>query len=664
MMIAALLSLAAVITAASPSQSDVTAAYNQCANGDTLKIPSGSASWATPFTADKWLVLQGAGSNSTVITFTYSNAGGELNNAGIVMQGQGYNQVYDLQFKGVGGYTARPALVIWSGNMRVSRCAFVECASAMRPCGPFGVVDHNTCQNCRGGFSTMGWGDGKYNWDHYYPIPFNSTNYLFFEDNSFEGDGTRLTALFGDNSFVMDSSGQGSSYVSRYNTALGYNNAQLAPVWDWHGDSGDGTRGNTSSQVYKNKIILRDTASVGYLVAARGGQSLIYSNDVTGPVAGSVGPITVWEEHPQGSMVEGQLIFDSVTNQWQWANTVNAAAMTYTGCAASPSGCGMLDYHNAQYTGGDYAQPYPHPLVTGGNKPPQTNPGSIRVIYAMTSVNEAYDSATVVLLRENGSANQATVSYKTVDGTAKAGINYTNTTGIVAWPNGDANNKSVDIPLRKQNFYGQKTFSFQIFNPTGGTILGSITNMVISIVGSVTNAPAPVSISVSKPVYTPTEPILVSFTNAPGNAKDWVALYKAGSASNAYLQWMYTDGTQTGTAGIASGTLSFTNGLAADSYEARIMFDDSLLQQASAPFAVQTAPPPITQQATITWSNLPPSGTITFNVGTGGVIVVNGPKLPPPAEDFVPFDWRRQPHPFPSEAQGQPDMTTTPRRMR
>jgi hypothetical protein len=491
--------LAATITATSPSLTDVTSAVNQANNGDTVKIPAGAASWPSTLTISKWLTLQGAGSNATVITFTYSNAGGSLDKGGIVMQGPGFNQIYDMQFKGVGGYTARPALVVWSGNMRVSRCAFVDCASVMRPAGPFGVVDHNSVLNCRGAFSTFGWGDGQYNWDHYYPISFSSTNYLFFEDNTIEADGNRLRTLYGDNSFVVSSSGQGSSYVSRYNTILGYNNAQLAPAWDWHGDSNDGTRGNTSAQVYMNKITLRDTASIGFLVAARGGQGLIYSNTITG---GSVGPISVWEEWPQGTTVEGKLVHDYVTNQWQWANTVNGNAMTDTSCASSPQGCGMLDFHNAPYTG-SYSQTYPHPLVSG-TLPPE---------------------------------------------------------------------------------------------PSSGTI------------------------EADKIVYLTNAPIVLTFTGAPGSAKDWIGLYKVGAAPEAYLQWWYTDGTDHGTAGIKNGSVTFSQGFAdVGNYEGRLYPDESFSPVlASTTFGVRvppTNPPAPAGTITIIWSNLPPTGSTTITLPT------------------------------------------------
>ena len=63
--------------------------------------------------------------------------------------------------------------------------------------------------------------------------------------------------------------------------------------------------------------------------------------------------------------------------------------------------------------------------------------------------------------------------------------------------------------------------------------------------------------------YASEEEIIVTFSDGPGNPKDWVGLYKqemvAGEDSS--LAWAYVDGTETGTEGLAEGELTFTDGL-------------------------------------------------------------------------------------------------------
>lgn len=73
------------------------------------------------------------------------------------------------------------------------------------------------------------------------------------------------------------------------------------------------------------------------------------------------------------------------------------------------------------------------------------------------------------------------------------------------------------------------------------------------------------------------EPFSVSFSDMPGNAGDWLGVCPKGASiepwSSAMLQWLYTDGTETGTAGITEGVVVF-DGLTAGEYEARLFFDN------------------------------------------------------------------------------------------
>ncbi|UII32770.1 fibronectin type III domain-containing protein [Fulvivirga ulvae] len=65
--------------------------------------------------------------------------------------------------------------------------------------------------------------------------------------------------------------------------------------------------------------------------------------------------------------------------------------------------------------------------------------------------------------------------------------------------------------------------------------------------GSVDADPA---ISLNKQSYAPNEIIQVSYANAPGNAKDWIGIYKKGNipGMNASTQWAYIGGNSNGTA--------------------------------------------------------------------------------------------------------------------
>ncbi|HUS35038.1 MAG TPA: hypothetical protein VM680_06765 [Verrucomicrobiae bacterium] len=101
-------------------------------------------------------------------------------------------------------------------------------------------------------------------------------------------------------------------------------------------------------------------------------------------------------------------------------------------------------------------------------------------------------------------------------------------------------------------------------------------------------------VQTSKRVYDVGEPILISFTNAPANAKDWIGIYPKGvdysaNGTNATL-WNYTDGTRTGTAGITEGELTFSAGLdTQDEWTAYLFENDGYTVLAQEDFTVRAS---------------------------------------------------------------------------
>ena len=102
--------------------------------------------------------------------------------------------------------------------------------------------------------------------------------------------------------------------------------------------------------------------------------------------------------------------------------------------------------------------------------------------------------------------------------------------------------------------------------------------------------PTATLVRTDKRVYTAGDNISVTFTNGPGNAKDWLGLYRAGvvpGPNNPSITWAYVDGTQAGNAGLTSGTVTFTGGLAtADDYTVQFLLNDGYDVLAGEAFAV------------------------------------------------------------------------------
>jgi hypothetical protein len=96
------------------------------------------------------------------------------------------------------------------------------------------------------------------------------------------------------------------------------------------------------------------------------------------------------------------------------------------------------------------------------------------------------------------------------------------------------------------------------------------------------------TIAVSKGAYASGETIVTNFRNASANSRDWVGLFAVGAPNTSYLKWFYSDGTQTGTAGIINGTVNFPSGLPnPGNYEARLFFNGNYTLQAKTAFNVQ-----------------------------------------------------------------------------
>jgi hypothetical protein len=128
--------------------------------------------------------------------------------------------------------------------------------------------------------------------------------------------------------------------------------------------------------------------------------------------------------------------------------------------------------------------------------------------------------------------------YRYVDNTKSGSVGFT--TGTLTFPNG---------------FNGPQQWAAYFMLNDGYDIRGNANFEVI-------DAAAPI-VQSQKRIYDVGETIAIDFNNAPGNAKDWIAIYKSGETPGVpdSTLWKYTDGTTTGTAGTVLGTINFTGGL-------------------------------------------------------------------------------------------------------
>jgi hypothetical protein len=259
----------AIIHAASASLVDVTSAINLAAEGDTVVVPAGTASWASPLNITKGITLQGmtviSGDHGTSMrasdnTIILDNTPRTGTTFGIIQVSLSATQSFRLT-----GFTFQPgsSTTYAGGNgaihlishdsspnvsMRVDHCHFkflYQPKDIWVTGWVYGVSDHCIHDCLARTFSLLIWHDtyggtsqanGNGSWTDY---PWYGTNKFFFiEDNTINGSGTAAT------SGVIDSK-VGGRFVARYNT---WNNSQITA----HGTEGGPQRGVRAAEVYNN----------------------------------------------------------------------------------------------------------------------------------------------------------------------------------------------------------------------------------------------------------------------------------------------------------------------------------------------------------------------------------------------------------------------------
>ena len=110
-----------------------------------------------------------------------------------------------------------------------------------------------------------------------------------------------------------------------------------------------------------------------------------------------------------------------------------------------------------------------------------TAPGQITFVVASNTISEAAGPATIYVLRTNGSSGTVSVHYNLINGTAVAGVDYTNTSGILTFANGQTL-QSFNVPIiNNTNVDGDRTLFLTLTSPVNGASLGLITNASLTI---------------------------------------------------------------------------------------------------------------------------------------------------------------------------------------
>lgn len=386
---------AATRTAASPSLADVSTAIAASADGDTVNIPAGSATWTSALSLTKAITLKGAGSASTKIS-----ANG-ITMLSVSLTADKPVRISGINFNNATGTTV-PTLILAGKNyrgvgttitaFRIDRCNFNNGKRAVNPNGwCYGVIDHNTFVNCDIAVGVTGDDDAA--WSR--AIEPGSANTVCIEDNVFTINNS-VAAEPNEQIYHQE----GTRTTIRNNTFDGHSyTAGNSLFFDCHGNQGYYTgnigtdfRGTILVEFYNNTMHAYKTYRMLYI---RAGTIFAYNNTMLTDNGGTT-PFALTEEEGWQTQFFNPLktswpAQDQVTSSFFWNNTLNGAAVTSIGLWNAADSTfiqkGRDYWMNAPTaTTGKYypytALVYPHPLVTaqdGGTAAPSA-PKNFKVL--------------------------------------------------------------------------------------------------------------------------------------------------------------------------------------------------------------------------------------------------------------------------------------------
>jgi hypothetical protein len=265
----------AIRQAASVSVTDVISAIASASDGDTVVVPAGTATWTSKLTITKAVTLQGSGIGRTIIRdgvqtgqfLSFSLVAGKASRlTGIEFQDGGR-----ITFASPpGGVIKITGLNTNGSSFRMDHCKLVQLNGVYSTETVIGVLDHNDIISSTAFFYIYGthWdGDTGRRGDKSWAAPtnFGSSQFLFFEDNTFMGGSSFMRA--------MTDSFNGGRFVIRHNTIT---NATI----ENHGADTGQHQGGRAIEVYNNNFVGTNINNkVGY---ARSAIILFHDNIISG----------------------------------------------------------------------------------------------------------------------------------------------------------------------------------------------------------------------------------------------------------------------------------------------------------------------------------------------------------------------------------------------
>ncbi len=101
---------------------------------------------------------------------------------------------------------------------------------------------------------------------------------------------------------------------------------------------------------------------------------------------------------------------------------------------------------------------------------------------SIVKIAENAGSVTLVVRRIGNAATAASCDFTTIDGTARAGLDYTATHGTLTWPAGDTSDRTIQVPiLTDTKDEPSQTFTVKLRAPAGNATLGDAPKTIVVI---------------------------------------------------------------------------------------------------------------------------------------------------------------------------------------
>jgi ribosomal protein L35AE/L33A len=265
---------------------------------------------------------------------------------------------------------------------------------------------------------------------------------------------------------------------------------------------------------------------------------------------GSSGAVSANYMTASGSATAGK-DFTAATGTLQWDDG-DAAAKTFTvpisqQAAFTGSKTFALSLTSTDATVGDQGTAT---VTIAGTL--AASPGTFQLSKSSYSVAQGAGTLTVSVNRTGGSSGAASVSYKTSNGTAAAGTDFTASTGTLKWADGDTAAKSFTVAISNATpFSGNRTCTVALSNPSSLASITSPGSATVTIAGDAAAPTGTLTLAAS------------SYTVAQNAGSVTISVSRTGGTSGAATVAYYTaNGTAVSGTDFTteSGTLSWANG--------------------------------------------------------------------------------------------------------